>query len=240
MRLLSVARRSMAVACCLSGVWAWERTAAACSRPAPIEFALDPAQRALDSVAPSAPLHVSGIAGRYSGSFCDRDECTVSSCGSAGFVQLEFEPAQDARSSVLGYRLRLRSGAVPEALWAKLGGITAARSSFRIDLLPFDEIAALDASFTLAAIDSAGNESAPSEPFHLAFNGCTELVNHSGCAEDLPGVTCEAGECTSAEGPLGPDAEGCALSLPGASDRSSPLIGLCVAAGALAALRRRR
>jgi hypothetical protein len=232
----------MAVACCLGSVWGWGRDAAACVRPAPLEFSMDLAQRVLDAEPPSAPLHVTGLATRYSGSFCDGDECVVSSCGSAGFVQLEFEPAQDDRSTQLGYRLQARSGAVPEALQPALERITAAGSSFTIDLLPFDEIAGLDATFALVAIDNAGNESAPSEPFHLAFNGCTQVVGLTGCAEDMTGVTCIHGNC-SAVGSAADDAEqsaeGCSLK-PGAVRGAPILIGLGFAVAALAVLRRRR
>ena len=238
MEILSVARRSMAVACCLGSVGAWAQDAAACIRPAPLEFSIDATQRALDSEPPSAPLHVAGTASRYSGTYCDARQCSTSSCGSGGGLQLSFEPARDNRSSVLGYRLQLLSGSVPAGLRAPLGQLTAGTSALHIDL-PFDEVTGLDATFALVAVDHAGNESAPSEPFRVAFDGCTQVLGRTGCAEEMPGVTCSNGMCSAFESDA--EAENCSLRAPGSAAGHAPLLlALCFGAGALAALRRRR
>src|SRR5262249_5611834 len=72
----------------------------------------------------------------------------------------------------LGYRLELLSGDVPDSLRSLTGVPLAARTPLFLRL-GFDEVAALDATMRVVAIDAAGNESVPSDPFVLQFDGCT-------------------------------------------------------------------
>jgi hypothetical protein len=221
--------------CALAGL-SWSRNAQACSRPAPSEFSIDPALARLDVEPPGAPRAVSGLASRTSGTFCKGEVCTVNTCGSEAYLQLEFEPAPVERSAPgdLGYRLRFLEGVVPPELAAPLQRVFSGVPPLRVSVPEgFDAVVALDASFELVAVDSAGNESPGSEPFRLAFNACTRVPDQGGCVEDRAGrVTCSAGSCVEAA-----SESGCGL-----APRRSPVGVSCgasvVALGLL--LRRRR
>jgi hypothetical protein len=191
----------------------WARDAQACVKPAPVEFTLDPTLVGRDLEPPSAPRAVTALASRNSGMFCRGDRCTASTCGSEAYLQLEFEPAlaRDRSRGELGYRLRFREGVVPTELEGPLQRVFAGFSPLHVSLPEaFDAVVALDATFELVALDRAGNESAGSEPFRLAFDACTRMLDLGGCAEDSsPPVTCTAATgCVQA--PLESDS-GCAL-----------------------------
>jgi hypothetical protein len=153
-------------------------------------------------------------------------------------LQLEFEPALDNRSdsSDLGYRLKFVSGSVPSELEVALRRIHGGTSPLHFDL-PFDPVVDLDATFELVALDRAGNESAGSEPFRVAFDGCTHAIDLQGCVEDTGGrVTCSQGTCSEAAG-----LEGCSLAPGSVTNRTAWTgawgLGLVIAGCAL--LRRR-
>jgi len=218
------------------------RAAQACLKPSPVEFTLDSVLAGRDLEPPRAPRVVSALASRDSGSFCTGDRCMVSTCGSEAYVQLEFEPPLEAPSAPgeRGYRLRFREGVVPPELAGPLKRIVAGVSPLRVSVPEaFDAVVALDASFELVALDRAGNESAASEPFRIAFNACTRVPGLEGCAEDSrPPVTCTAASgCVQAA--LESDSA-CALAPGGPIPGSRALVGIGLTGCALQLRRRRR
>lgn len=228
------------------GELSWAQNVEACTRPAPVEFSLDPALAGGGALRPGAPGAVTAIASRNSGFFCRGDECTLNTCGSEAYLQLEFEPALDPRNSPgsLGYRLKFLDGIVPPELEGPLTRVFAGAPPLRVSLpTGFDAVVALDASFELVALDRGGHEGPGSEPFRLAFDACTHVVGLGGCAEDSsPPVTCTAAAgCLQAA--LESGSSGCALA-PGRSFppgvRGLSLAGVGLAACALGRRRRAR
>jgi hypothetical protein len=205
----------------------------ACSRPAPPEFSLDPLAAGIDRQPPTRPALLTASVTRQNGSFCSRDGlCVVSSCGSEGVLELLLTPASDdlAPASELGYRLRWVEGNLPAALEAPLARIALGTERLRFEL-PFDPVPELDATFELIALDRAGNESDASEPFHVAFDGCTRSIAFDGCAEDQ-GVSCAEGTCF--EDARGSRIEGgCALEQGGGSPARAPSLLVVLAACSL-------
>jgi hypothetical protein len=218
------------------------RNAQACTRPLLVEFAIDPALVGRDLRPPSAPAGVTGSASRTSGVFCRGNECTFNTCGSQVDLRLEFQPALDDRTTPPGYQLRFREGFVPPELEGPLSRVFVGAPPLHVEILEgFEAVVALDASFELVALDRAGNESAASEPFRLAFNGCTQIMGQDGCAEDRATlVTCSNGGCVEA---ASESESGCALAL-GSSAPGVPAsagrVGLGLAGCALLLRRRRR
>jgi hypothetical protein len=215
----------------------WGRSVQACTRPLPSEFSIDPALARLDVEPPGAPRAVTALASRTSGTFCKGDVCTVNTCGSEAYLQLEFEPALGDRSAPgdLGYRLRFLEGVVPPQLAGPLQRVFSGVPPLRVSVPEgFDAVVALDASFELVAVDHTGNESPGSEPFRLAFNACTQVLGLGGCAEDrAERVTCTASGCVEAA----PESDsGCSF----ASRRSPVGAAYGLSAVALGLLLRRR
>lgn len=213
------------------------RSAPACQRPAPEEFSLDPLAAGVDHQPPTKPALLSAVVTRQNANFCHSDGlCITSTCGSLGALELVLTPSIDDRAAAreLGYRLSWIEGSLPAALEAPLQRIALGTESLRFEL-PFDPIPELDATFELTAIDRAGNESDASEPFHVAFDGCTRSIAFDGCAEDR-GVACADGTCF--ESARGSRVEGgCAL---GSGRATSGGAGLLLALAACALVRRVR
>lgn len=204
--------------------WAIGSPALACSRAAPVEYAILAAGSTDDTTPPSPFRDVQSFAMRRVGTRCADGQCTESSCGHAAAVELTFTPPEDDRSpqGQLGYRLEWLDGNVPASMQAAVGPRWPLGHG-RISLdLGFEEVVALDATIVLIAIDRAGNESAPSEPVHLSFSGCTK---------PMVGETCFASEGAAV---FGPD-DGCSVAK-GASRASDSIAVL----GAIIALVRRR
>lgn len=218
----------------LAAVVSHAGSALACVRPELPEFSLDPLAAGSDQQPPTRPGLVTASVTRQNGNFCGSDGlCIVSSCGSLGALVLVLEPATDDRAAAneLGYRLRWLEGSVPAELEAPLQRIALGTEQLRFEL-PFDPIPELDATFELIAIDRAGNESDASEPFHVAFDGCTRSIGFGGCAEDM-GVACADGTCFE---PLqGSTVEGgCALVRVGSPSTGALSLLAVLAASALA------
>jgi hypothetical protein len=57
----------------------------------------------------------------------------------------------------------------------------------------FDELPALDVELAAVAVDAAGNESAPTEPFTIRFDGCTLASVGDRCEDELDPDTDLAG-----------------------------------------------
>jgi hypothetical protein len=127
----------------------------------------------IDTAAPDAPVIFEASAYRRSGLTCGQDICVANNCGDMGGVAIDLDAGDDQTpTSRMGYRLELVDGVIPPALLDLIGVELAGPTPLRLQL-SFDDVPSVDATLRAIAIDAAGNESAPSEPFALAFDGCT-------------------------------------------------------------------
>jgi hypothetical protein len=173
-----------------------------------------------DTSAPEAPVLVEVAAFRRNGMTCTLASCVANSCGNTGTVRIALAPAADERTPVdeLGYRLVLVSGVLPASMQELIGvDLAGGRPVF---LRPsFDEVPSLDVMLAAVAVDAAGNESAPSEPFAVRFDGCTLAAVGDQCEDEVdPGADLSA---SFHDRPIedaiepGPVAGGVSCSLPG-------------------------
>ncbi|HKO94887.1 MAG TPA: hypothetical protein VJU61_27225, partial [Polyangiaceae bacterium] len=86
--------------------------------------------------------------------------------------------------SQMGYRIELVRGEVPESM-RRLIGVELAGPAPLLLRPSFDEVPSLSATLQVVAVDDAGNESAPSEPFTLAWSGCTLTATGDRCENEL-------------------------------------------------------
>jgi hypothetical protein len=139
----------------------------------------------IDTRAPDAPLVAAARAYRRSGLTCGEGICVANNCGDMGGVAIDLAAGDDQTpTNRLGYRLELLSGVVPGALQDMLGVALEGPTPLRVQLA-FDDVPSVDATLRVIAIDGAGNESAPSEPFHLSFDGCTLAATGDQCEHDF-------------------------------------------------------
>ncbi|HTV18714.1 MAG TPA: hypothetical protein VMG12_08590 [Polyangiaceae bacterium] len=139
-----------------------------------------------DVSAPPTPVVVSVDAFRRNGMTCTHASCVANSCGSTGTVRIDLAPSADDATppAELGYRLVLVRGALPESMQSSIGVPLAA--GHVLYLRPgFDELPLLDVELAAVAIDAAGNESAPTEPFPVRFDGCTLAAVGDRCEDEL-------------------------------------------------------
>jgi len=182
---------------------------------------------------------------RRSGMTCTLASCIATSCGNTGTVRIDLAPAADDGTPPhqLGYRLALAGGVLPESMRALIGVDLAGDRP--VLLRPtFDEVPSLDLLLSAVAIDAAGNESEPSEPFVVQFDGCTLAAVGDRCEDELDPDT-DLSELWSAEWSGGADdvaepgtsarAAGCTL----ARERT-PALGLYGVTLGLLALASRR
>lgn len=143
-----------------------------------------------DTSAPEAPVLVEVQTFRRNGMTCTLASCVANSCGNTGTVRIALAPAADdgTPADELGYRLVLVSGLLPESMQELIGvDLAGDRPVF---LRPtFEEVPSLDAMLAAVAIDAAGNESAPSEPFAVRFGGCTLAAVGDQCEDELDPAT---------------------------------------------------
>jgi hypothetical protein len=144
----------------------------------------DPSLAQNDTLAPSQPQVLNVDVMRRSGLSCGQERCVSNSCGDTAAVSIELAPGQDDQTppDQLGYRLELLSGDLPDSLRSLTGVALAARTPLLLRL-GFNEVAGLDATMRVVAIDAAGNESVPSDPFVLAFDGCTLAAVGNECED---------------------------------------------------------
>lgn len=219
------------------------RRAEACTYLPDTPWQVDAARAAIDTQAPSAPDVQGAGARRGKGSLCDADgRCLVSSCGDWGNVFVQVLPAATASSTErVGYRLRRVDGFVPPGFDAVLQETRDGESSL-LWRGPFDDVVAFDATFELIAIDRAGNESEASEPFEIAFDGCTRSpADSDDCLEEQvpPGTVISSEEAVV----LGSNGtRGCSVAGSGLGHRSGGALSLlsCGVAGLVLARRRSR
>jgi hypothetical protein len=147
---------------------------------------VDAALQGNDVSAPATPVVVSVDAFRRHGMTCTRASCVANSCGSTGTVRIDLAPSADdvTPPEELGYRLVLVRGELPESVQRSIDVPLAAGQTFY--LRPgFDELPLLDVQLAAVAIDAAGNESAPTQPFEVHFDGCTLAAVGDRCEDEL-------------------------------------------------------
>ena len=138
-----------------------------------------------DSEAPSRPVIVAADTTRRSGLSCGQEICVENNCGDLGMVSIKLAPGQDDLTppDQMGYRIELVQGDVPESMRALIGVELAGPAPLL--LRPsFDEVPSVSATLQVVAVDDAGNESAPSEPFTLAWSGCTLAAIGDQCEQE--------------------------------------------------------
>lgn len=161
------------------------RIATACVLEPTLPHHSDATLARIDTAAPQAPVVVAAAAYRRSGMTCGQDVCVANNCGDLGGVAVDLETGRDDRTppNRLGYRLELVDGEVPEQLRRRLGVNLAGPTPVRLHLA-FDQVPAINATLRIIALDEAGNESAPSAPFELSFDGCTLAATGDQCEGD--------------------------------------------------------
>jgi hypothetical protein len=150
------------------------RSAAACPVEPGVLHDFDTALATLDRAPTKPPVVISAEATRRSGLTCGQESCVENYCGDTATVSIAFAPIEGGETAqgAIGYRLELVSGEVPESMQHQIG--TNLAGSVPLSLtLDFDDVASLDVVLRAVAMDAAGNESTPSEPFVVQFNGCT-------------------------------------------------------------------
>jgi hypothetical protein len=160
--------------------------ASTCLFMPPLLHRVDAALHTSDERSPEPPVVVEVDAFRRNGVTCTRASCIMNSCGNTGTVRIDLAPSADEATppGELGYRLILVRGELPVSLSAMIG-VTVADDG-PIFLRPgFDEMPALDITLAAVAVDGAGNESAPTAPFDVRFDGCTLAAVGDRCEDEL-------------------------------------------------------
>ena len=201
----------------------------------PLLHRVDVGLRAQDARPPDRPLVVSVDAFRRNGMTCTRASCVQNSCGDTGTIRIELAPAADDATppDELGFRLTLVRGQLPPSLRDAVGVTLAAGRP--LYLRPaFEELPTLDIELAAVAVDAAGNESEPTPPFAVRFDGCTLAAVGDWCEDELDPDTDLSGVIDGeSEGEVaGPSAlsTSCAL---GPRHRGGSLPALCLLAAAL-------
>ncbi|MEY4550376.1 MAG: hypothetical protein RL685_6571, partial [Pseudomonadota bacterium] len=161
------------------------RIATACVLEPTLPHRSDATLAQIDTAAPQAPVVVAAAAYRRSGLTCGQDVCVANNCGDLGGVAVDLATGRDDHtpSNRLGYRLELVDGEVPEQLRRLLGVNLAGPTPVRVHLA-FDQVPTVNARLRIIALDDAGNESAPSQPFEVSFDGCTLAATGDKCEGD--------------------------------------------------------
>lgn len=138
----------------------------------------------VDRAAPEAPVIFEAAAYRRSGLSCGQDICVANNCGDMGGVAIDLDAGDDQTPTTrMGYRIELVAGVIPPALRNLIGVELQGPTPLRLHL-SFDDVPSVDATLRVIAIDAAGNESAPSEPFEVGFDGCTLAATGDQCQQD--------------------------------------------------------
>lgn len=156
----------------------------------PLLHRVDAGLKRVDVEAPPTPTVVSVETFRRNGMTCTRASCVQNSCGDTGTIRIELAPSADDATppAELGYRLMLVRGELPASLQDAMGVTLAAGRP--VYLRPgFDELPSLDFELAAVAVDAAGNESAPTEPFEIGFDGCTLAAVGDRCEDELDADT---------------------------------------------------
>ena len=147
---------------------------------------VDAALEQKDALAPGTPVVVAVDAFRRAGMTCTRASCVSNSCGDTGTVRINLAPSAEDNTppSQLGYRLEVVRGELPASMLGAIG-VTLAAGQTLFLRASFEEMTSVDASLVAVAVDGAGNESAPTEPFAVQFDGCTLAAVGDRCEDEL-------------------------------------------------------
>lgn len=147
---------------------------------------VDAALEQKDALAPGTPVVVAVDAFRRAGMTCTRASCVSNSCGDTGTVRIDLVPSAEDNTppSQLGYRLEVVRGELPASMLGAIG-VTLAAGQTLFLRASFEEMTNVDASLVAVAVDGAGNESAPTEPFAVQFDGCTLAAVGDRCEDEL-------------------------------------------------------
>lgn len=152
---------------------------------------INPELRGVDDTPPSAPQVSAATLERRLGESCQGGVCVSNSCGNLATLRLDLVAAEDdlTPAAGMGYRLEILDGEIPESLRGQLA--VALRASGDVLLLrpAFEDAPLLNASLQVVAIDGAGNESEPSAPFHVQFDGCTRSAVGDRCEGESGGAS---------------------------------------------------
>jgi len=184
----------LGVLCAAASLW-HVQPAAACSREEPTEFELDPSLVGVDTAPPTRFGALQAFTRQISGTRCEGDTCTSSSCGDAGGLELKFAPPKDDHTdtAALGYRVVWLRGRMPDTMQRYIERVQPLGRASEIVLeLGFSGVTQLDGELALVAVDRAGNESAPSEPVAVGWNGCMSFFNSPNRCEDGSHLNCSA------------------------------------------------
>src|SRR5688572_9476590 len=200
---------------------------------------VDAALQRDDASAPARPVLVAVDALRRNGMTCTRQSCVSNSCVDTGTVSIDLAPsAHDATPpEQIGYRLSLVRGELPESLSAALGVTLAGGRP--IYLRPsFEELPSIDIELVAVAVDAAGNESEPTEPFSVSFDGCTLAAVGDRCEDEIDldtdlssvidGDTLE--QEFAADAVAGPASTGCSVSMAPGGAAGASWVGAAVLA----------
>jgi hypothetical protein len=182
--------------------------ASGCIFAPPLLHRVDDALRGGDVSAPDTPVVVSVDAFRRQGMTCTRASCVANSCGSTGTVRIDLAPSADdvTPPDELGFRLVVVRGELPESLRAAIDVPLAAGQTMY--LRPgFDELPLIHVALAAVAVDAAGNESAPTEPFEIDFDGCTLAAVGDRCENELDPDTDLSTVLDGNDEPLGAEPE---------------------------------
>lgn len=200
----------------------------------------DTSLAALDR-APNPPVVVAADATRRSGLTCGQESCVENYCGDIATVSIAFAPTEAAPAdrAAIGYRLELVSGEAPESMQHQLGVNLAAGTPLLLTL-GFDDVPSLAVILRAVAIGAAGNESTPSEPFLVQFNGCTLAAVGDVCEHEFdPDASLSYSALDELEPePLAAAAQSPSCSLPAGSTESPGFTALAVALVGLLGWRR--
>lgn len=149
--------------------WCWSlQPVAACSIAEPVPFTIDQTLVGVDITPPTPFRDVQAVLRQISGTRCEGNICTSSSCGDDGVIELTFTPPHDDRGD-LGYRV----------IWHGSGGanwpdgiVPLEHANTIVIQSGFDAVTRLDGELSLVAVDRAGNESPPSAPVQISWSGC--------------------------------------------------------------------
>jgi len=176
----------------------------------PTEFhQINPELEGVDLTPPSPP-QVSAVAlERRLGVSCQGGVCISNSCGNLATLRLELVAAEDDQTPAdgMGYRLELLAGEIPESLRGQLEVAVRALGSQLLFRPAFEDAPLLNATFVVVAVDGAGNESSPSAPFRVVFDGCTLSALGEQC-DDVSGDATMAGCAVSSRGSSGGSSRG--------------------------------
>lgn len=153
--------RALVLIAIASAVAAGPRLARACSIAANPPYVADPALRGVDTLPPAAPV-AGEISFRRANSTASVGCVMVSTCDDIGFIDVSLALADDhAKAEAIGVKLSLASGILPVGVNLPTEPILLRNGAFELVWVDTDPTSNIQFELDVVAIDTAGNESAP-------------------------------------------------------------------------------